>query len=167
MRSMLVSLLLLTGCATTQPVAPPAPPAPATCDGIVFDLAKGTLAGLPATVSQEEVKRRLPCATGATEDGGAFNYGGGVFFLKHDFFMYTGKDFIEVRARFRGTVNPPLLRTPAADARATLGQHTQKQNWSFFTRPWGCLRLTESRGMVTELAAHYEPCASVMSWYDR
>ncbi|HNA22555.1 MAG TPA: caspase family protein, partial [Agitococcus sp.] len=79
------------------------------CERIVFDLDKGTLNGLKATASQQEVKNALPCATGDTPDGESYNYGGGVFFLNHNFFMYTGNNFIEVRRDFTGTVSPNLL----------------------------------------------------------
>ncbi len=165
-----LSALCTVACATTKPEEPPPRPRePPGCTSLKFDLETGTLNGLTPRASQAEVKAQLPCSTGDTEDGSPFNYGGGVFFLKNDFYFYTGRDFIEVRTKFTGTLSTPLLGASPSDQEATFG----KPKWTeklpsmlFFDRPWGCLRLAGRGGAIATVAVHYEPCDKTMSWYD-
>ena len=65
--------------------------------------------GVPATASMDKAKVAFPCFTGETEEGADFNCGGGVYFLKHDFYFYTHKDFIEVRTGYTGKMSKPVL----------------------------------------------------------
>ena len=129
------------------------------CERIVFDLDKGTLNGLKATASQQEVKNALPCATGDTPDGESYNYGGGVFFLNHNFFMYTGNNFIEVRRDFKGSVTPNLLQQSQELVVARYGQpaFTRRGDY-FYTMAYGCLQFTFNNGFVDEIDVHYQQC---------
>lgn len=169
----LLLVLLSTACGpviTTGVKRSGPPPAPETpsCEQLVFDLNAGTLGGLAPTVDQPEAKTRFPCATGATEDGSAFNYGGGVFFLDHDFYMYTGKDFIEARKRFPGKILPNVLEMSPRDIVAEFGQPTQVDDIPgayLYDRPYGCLRIEPGLKRHHEVAVHYESCESVASWY--
>jgi len=164
--------LLAAGCATTTTnpgtTNAPRPAPPAGCDSLQFDIVRGTLNGLKPAASQSEVKAALPCFTGDTEDGSAFNYGGGVFFLNHDFFFYTGRDFIEIRSDFKGSDTPQLLGADHATVRAQLGTakgHGELPGMAFHATDYGCARLRYRGGAVVSLAAHAEPCDQVMSWY--
>ena len=131
------------------------------CENLEFDLATGTLNGLPATASQEDVKRVLPCWTGDTPDGSGFNYGGGVFFTNHNFYFYTGQDFIEVRSGFRGSVSPPLLGEKMEAVRSRIGEPRVTSDGTdtwYFEGKYGCLRLEFENGVVRDLAVHYKSC---------
>lgn len=50
------------------------------CPFITADLKKGTVNMLSPLVSPEQVKLKLPCFTGESEENGPMNCGGGVFF---------------------------------------------------------------------------------------
>ena len=129
------------------------------CNNLVLDLNQGTLNGLVPTVSQAQVKQYLPCATGDTEDGVAYNYGGGVFFLNHDFFMYTGKDFIEVRQDFKGHVTDNMMSKSKAEIIGRYGLATIDNGYKlFFNRQYGCLRFTFNGTSVKEIGVYSASC---------
>ena len=142
----------------------------AGCDDLVFDAVRGTLNGLSPSCTQDAVKRVLPCSTGSTPDGSDFNYGGGVFFLNHDFFFYTGRDFIEVRSRFTGRETEHLLGLDKQSVTARLGkpqtEYASGQVW-LFQKPYGCLRVEFGSDAgtlrVNQLGAHLVACSRVQA----
>jgi hypothetical protein len=134
------------------------------CENLEFDVATGTLNGLKPTASQEDVIAALPCSTGSTPEGSDSNYGGGVFFLDHDFFFYTARDFIEIREKFSGRVSLPLL---GADQKTVVSRMGSPQRslaedriW-LFSRSYGCLRLQFNASKVTQIDSHEESCQQV------
>jgi hypothetical protein len=135
-----------------------------SCDKLVADLKKGTLNGLKPTATQEQVKAKLPCFTGDSEDGGAFNCGGGVFFLDNDFFCYTGRDYIELRTKFNGKLSIPVLGLTKAAAIKKLGMgravRTEKDEdteFLFFKTAYGCLMLKIENSKVANVAMYAIP----------
>jgi hypothetical protein len=139
------------------------------CDNLFVDLAKGTLNGVALTESQETVKSKFPCFTGDSEDGGDFNCGGGVFYLNHDFFFYTGNDFLEVRRNFAGTISTPLLGLSKDEAIVKLGlgesvrsEMNYESEYLFFNTPYGCVRLVIENGLVDIVAMHTKPANDVI-----
>jgi hypothetical protein len=135
-----------------------------SCSQVVFDLDKGTINGIKPTVSQEDVKAALPCFTGSSPDGDRlngmlYNYGGGVYFNNHNFYMYTGKDFIEVRSDFTGTVSPSLLGASKERLNGAYGRPTLISNGSYFyMMSYGCLQFELRNNAVYEIRSHYQDC---------
>lgn len=154
-----VALALLPGCAPKGPRE--TAPAPATdCSRLHFDLVRGTLNGVTPTASMDEVKRRLPCFTGESAETSGMNFGGGVFFLDHDFYFYTGRNYIEVRRRFPGTVTPDVLGRPIGDAQRVLGPHArtlERRGSMLFRAHFGCVeaRLSRDGARTVEQVAAY------------
>jgi hypothetical protein len=139
-----------------------------SCDKLVANLKKGTLNGLKPTATQEQVKEKLPCFTGDSEDGGAFNCGGGVFFLNNDFFYYTGRNYIEMRSKFSGKLSIPVLGLAKAAAikKLGMGKAVRKEKdgdteFLFFKAAYGCVRLNIVDGKVDQVAMHSMPAAEV------
>jgi hypothetical protein len=163
--SALAVMLLWAGC--TPPPSPVPAPAPASapaavaadpCASLHFDLVRGTLNGVAPTASMDEVKRRLPCSTGELEETSEMNFGGGVFFLDHDFFFYTGRNYIEVRRHF--PVTPGVLGRPIAEAQRMLGPHArtlERRGSMLFRAHFGCVeaRLSRDGGRTVEQIAAY------------
>jgi hypothetical protein len=138
------------------------------CDNLVVDLKKGTINGLKPTATQEQIKQKLPCFTGESEDGGEFNCGGGVFFLDNDFYCYTGKDYVEVRKKFTGTLSIAVLGLGKAAAIKKLGMgkavRTQTEDdatYLFFKTAYGCIVLKVADNKVEYIAMHSKPAAKV------
>lgn len=155
MRLLLLPLALafLAGCSGPPSAAP-------GCDALVLDLNRGTLNGLTPTASMDEVKAQFPCATGETAEGETYNFGGGVFFLDHDFFFYTGRDFIEARDEFAGMTRPSVIGQPLE----VLGTPDRTdQGAALFDRRYGCLRAeVNASGTVTEVGVHAEACSTLV-----
>lgn len=98
-------LFIVQACNSTKKISYKA----GSCDVLFCDFKKGTLNGLNGQASMDEVKRQLPCFTGETEEGSSYNCGGGVFYLDHTFFFYTGRDYIEIRKGFQGKSSIEVL----------------------------------------------------------
>jgi hypothetical protein len=138
------------------------------CDKLVADLKKGTLNGVKPTVSQDAVKEKFPCFTGDTEDGSDFNCGGGVFFLDHDFFCYTGNDYIEFRKNFKGKLSVPVLGLSQANAvkKLALGKAVRQEKngdnrYVFLKTSYGCLVLTLLEDKVIKVGMYAKPAKAV------
>ncbi len=139
------------------------------CDTLVANLTKGTLNGLKPGAAMKAVKEKLPCFTGDSEEGGDFNCGGGVFYLNHDFFYYTGNDYIELRSEFKGKLTIPVLGLTQAAAikkmkvfgKVVRTQKNGDQRFLFFKTSYGCICLTLEGGSVTKLGMYSKPAAKV------
>lgn len=154
-------LLLLSACAGNPP--PAASPA-ASCAAPSLDLSTGAMNGLLPTASMDEVKARFPCSTGETAEGEVWNYGGGVFFIHHDMYFYTHRDYVEVRKGFAGETRPALLGRPRGVLGRALGRPAELpalEPYLFFPRPYGCVRVRVEGDEVAEVSAHARPCAQV------
>lgn len=151
------SAALLAACASAPEGGPTL--APAGCDALRVSVANGTLNGMQPTASMAEIKAQFPCSTGDTEEGSDFNCGGGVFFLKHDFYAYSHRDYFEFRGRFPGQFDVPLLGLPYADVQPLLGEPARTEvdedsTFYLFERPWGTLRVVVSGGFVITVGLH-------------
>ncbi|MCP4438781.1 MAG: hypothetical protein GY810_07540 [Aureispira sp.] len=146
-----LGMLFLASCSSTRIAFQ------SDCSTIVFDLKKGMLNNTLPTASQEEVKKAFTCHTGSTEDGERYNCGGGVFFLKNDFFFYTGRDYIEVRAKYTGRFQPDISSISPKNIEEELGKAALKpdENTYFFKRKYGTLRVEFSNGSLSLVAVHY------------
>jgi len=134
------------------------------CDNLQVNLKKGTINGIKPTASQATIKKKLPCFTGDSEEGGPFNCGGGVFFLNHDFFCYTGADYIEFRKNFSGTLSVPVLGMDEATAIQQLGmgepvrrQANGGSDYVFLKTRYGCLVLKFIEGIVKQVGMYAKP----------
>jgi hypothetical protein len=148
------------------------------CDGVFLevDLQAGTLNGLRPSASMEEVKEKLPCFSGESEEGADYNCGGGVFFLNHEVFFYTHRDYLEIRDGFAGVLSEELMHQPADEIRAMLGKpdriptppddlfegYQAATHW-LYKRKFGTLRVSfdPQTGFVNRIGIHSRPVKEV------
>jgi hypothetical protein len=109
------------------------------------------------------------CRAGGSDEGEPWNYGGGVFFLNHGMFAYTGTDFLEVRVSFAGEMRPePLLGLPWSSLAERLGEPHPASTVDgsnarlFFERPYGCLRIQGEGGVIRALGVHATSCEEAL-----
>lgn len=138
------------------------------CDSVFVNLKKGTVNGLIPSATQEQVKAALPCFTGDTEDGSDFNCGGGVFYLNHDFYFYTGSDYVEFRKNFSGKLSVPVIgmKKNAAIRALKPGKPVRKKvvessTYLFFKTVYGCFWIKVIDDIVVELAISNKPAAKI------
>ena len=101
-------------------------------DNLILDLEQGTLNGVTPVISQDEAKTTFPCYTGSTAEGEMWNYGGGVFFINDDFYIYTAKDYIEVRKNFTGKVTGDWLGKSRDTLMASFGEPSIMKNERYY-----------------------------------
>ncbi len=164
----IIALALLTfSCKTTYKLG--------QCEQLFLDLEKGTLNGVSPSVSMDQVKVDFPCFTGDTKEGSDSNCGGGVFFLKHDFYFYTHNNYIEVRKKFAGKVSKPVLGKTSEQLISLLGTPDGKlEHKGFFTdamtyvyqysKKWGTLSFIEAEGSISEIDMHLEKDFSAIDY---
>jgi len=162
------ALVLAAACGTPSKPAVTSPEnlerPPAGCDAITVDLYAGTVNGLPLTASMDAVKAALPCSTGESPEGEVYNYGGGVFFTDRELYLYTGNDFINVRAGFTGTLVPPLLTMGTVAATDDLGELdlSDEAGRRYYAHAPGCIVIVADTNDVQEVSVHGRSCEDAM-----
>ncbi len=159
MRKLIITLLLFTGISGYAQEATPCPP-------LVVDVRAGTINGVKPTASMDEVKKAFPCFTGDSEEGGPFNCGGGVFFLNHDMYAYTGNDYWEVRKKFAGTVSENILGVDYETLKKSFGKAVKKVKDGdtvhyIHKTAYGSIVFTVQNGAVDKFAMYYTPAKKV------
>lgn len=142
------------------------------CGEIYVDVKKGTINKLKPTSTMEKIESALPCYTGVTLEDEGYNCGGGVFFIKNDFYAYTGRDYWEIRSAFKGNWSHKLLGLKPADFEFRYGEPIRQEaipgyNVQFFKMKYGCLRIQFSTetGKSEEIGIHYTPASKVELCY--
>ena len=133
------------------------------CDNLEANLENGTLNGYDGTLTMDEIKKIFPCSTGETEENdGGMNCGGGVFYLNHYFNIYTKSDFIRLRTKFTGKMNPEVLGLSGAESEELLGKPDDvikyEDPWlgevtlyRQYQKDWGILVLLEKEGAISQV----------------
>jgi hypothetical protein len=142
------------------------------CGEIIVNVKKGTINKIKPTASMEKIQEVFPCFTGITKEDEGYNCGGGVFFINSDFYAYTGRDYWEIRANFKGTWDTKLLGCKPADIEFQYGDPVREERIPgykvlFFKQKYGCLRVQFgiASGRSEEIGIHYKPAAEVELCY--
>ncbi|MEY3444047.1 MAG: hypothetical protein RLZZ519_2328 [Bacteroidota bacterium] len=142
------------------------------CPEIVVNIKKGTINKLKPTTTMDKIEAALPCFTGVTQESEGYNCGGGVFFINHDFYAYTGRDYWEIRKEFKGSWDTRLLNLKPADLEFRYGEPVREEKIpgfkvQFFAQKYGCLRVQFSveSGRSEEIGIHYLPAEKVELCY--
>ena len=157
--TLITALTLFFGCSKTNYQL-------GQCDKLYLDFKKGTLNGVSPTASMDEIKKAFPCFTGQTEEGSKFNCGGGVFFLNHQFFIYTHRDYIDIRKDFKGTLSNNALGLKKEGLIKLFGQpddilkHDAAPYGGIthvhqYSKNWGTLAFFEKEGIISEIELHH------------
>ncbi len=137
------------------------------CSKLFADLKKGTLNGLSPLVTQEEVKRKLPCSTASDEDGSKQTCGGGVFFATHNFYFYTGDDYINIRRGFTGELSDAVFDKTEAELVKIFGKSMgditdEEDKYIFFKTSYGCLCIKMADGKKADEIFIYAKSAELV-----
>ena len=96
-----------------------------------------------------------------------WNYGGGVFFINDDFYIYTAKDYIEVRKNFTGKVTGDWLGKSRDTLMASFGEPSiMKNERYYYARPYGCLRFDLDKQHIRQIAVHATSCEAALKVFD-
>lgn len=114
----------------TSPVCPP----------FSIDILDGTINELTPASTTGEVKKKFPCFTDADESSSAC--GGLVSYRDKDIYFYTGRSYVEIREKFKGSLSLPLFGAARNSLFKWLGNpHIRDVNWDAYSTAYGTLIL--------------------------
>lgn len=110
------------------------------CATFVVDLLDGKVNGVKANTTWLEVKKLLPCFTSAEPEDATSKCGGVVAFKDRDVYFYTGRDYVEIREKFKGKLSIPLMGAPRNGLFKYLGNPKIKDtNWDAYSTSYGII----------------------------
>jgi hypothetical protein len=113
------------------------------CPDFDIDILSGIVNGaiLPnSTVGQ--IEKKLPCFTGAEEEGTTAKCGAGVFYKDKDVYFYTSRNYIELGPSYKGKLSISLMGAPRNGLFKWLGAPQIKDvTWDAFQTSYGVLIL--------------------------
>jgi hypothetical protein len=112
------------------------------CPAFSVDILDGTVNGVEADFTQGRVKKLLPCFTSEEPETNTSKCGGGVFYKDKDIYFYTGRDYVEIKDKFKGKLSIPLMGASRTGLFKWLGNAKIKDvNWDAYQTAYGTLVL--------------------------
>lgn len=112
------------------------------CPPFTVDILYGKVNGLEISSTIGQIKAKLPCYTSAEDESKTATCGGGVFYKDKDIYFYTGRDYVEIREKFKGKLSIPLMGAARNSLFKWLGNARIKDvNWDAYTTAYGILIL--------------------------
>lgn len=122
------------------------------CPPIVVDVLDGKINELFPNSTQGEIKGKLPCFSEVQDEIAGSKCGGSIFYKDKDIYFYTGRDYVEIREKFKGKLTVPLMGASRTALFKWLGHPKIKDvNWDAFQMSYGTLVLYYKAGKVNKL----------------
>jgi hypothetical protein len=110
------------------------------CPSLDVSILDGKVNGMMPDVSPGQIKQALPCFT--SEEAETSKCGGGIFYKDKDIYFYTGRDYVEIREKFKGKLSLPLMGASRNGLFKWLGHPQIKDvTWDAFQTQYGILVL--------------------------
>lgn len=110
------------------------------CPSFTIDVLDGKINDLRISSTLAEFKKTFPCYSSAEEETADSKCDGGVFYKDKDLYCYTGRDYVEIREKFKGKLSVPLLGAPRNGLYKWLGHPKLKDvDWDAFQTAYGIL----------------------------
>ena len=125
----------------------------AVCPAFVINILDGRVNELDPNSTIGEIKSKLPCFSGTEEETTTSKCGGGVFYKDRDIDFYTGRDYVEIREKFKGKLSIPLMGASRNSLFKWLGHPKIKDvSWDAFQMSYGILILYYNKaGKINKL----------------
>ena len=112
------------------------------CGTFTVDILDGKVNGVQPDFTQGQIKQSFPCFTTEEAENSSSSCGGGIFYKDEDIYFYTGRDYIEIREKFKGKLSIPLMGANRNSLFKWLGHPKIKDvNWDAFQTAYGTLIL--------------------------
>jgi hypothetical protein len=112
------------------------------CGVITVDLLDGKVNGVEPDYTSGQIKQKLPCFTSEEAEGSTSKCGGGIFYKDKDIYFYTGRNYVEVREKFKGKLSIPIMGASRNSLFKWLGNPKIKDiTWDAFNTSYGTLIL--------------------------
>ena len=129
------------------------------CPTFVVDILDGQVNELYPNSTLGEIKSKLPCFSGTEEETPGTQCGGGVFYKDKDIYFYTGRDYVEIREKFKGRLTIPLMGAARSSLFKWLGHPKIKDvTWDAFQMAYGTLVLYYNKaGKINKIQFSTKP----------
>lgn len=108
------------------------------CNSIQVDILDGKVNGVEPDFTQARITSALPCFSSLEPDSS--RCGAAVFYKDRDIYFYTGRDYIEIREKFKGRLNVPLMGAARNSLFKWLGHPKMKEaGWEAYQMNYGTL----------------------------
>jgi hypothetical protein len=122
------------------------------CPTVTVDILDGKVNELYPSSTNGEIKGKLPCFTSTEDEVNSSKCGGNVFYKDKDIYFYTGRDYVEIREKFKGRLTIPLMGAARTNLFKWLGHAKIKDvNWDAFQMSYGTLVLYYKGGKVNKI----------------
>lgn len=123
------------------------------CPVFTVDILDGKVNGLEPNSTNGQIKKLFPCYTASEDESITAHCGGSVFYADKDIYFYTGRDYVEIREKFRGKLSIPLMGAARNSLFKWLGHPKIKDvGWDAFQTSYGTLVLYYNKaGRVNKL----------------
>jgi len=112
------------------------------CPSIYVDILDGKVNGLETDFTQGQIKKTLPCFTAAEDENSSSKCGGLISYKDKDVYFYTGRDYVEIRDKFKGKLSIPLMGAGRNSLFKWLGHPKIKDiSWDAYQTQYGTLVL--------------------------
>lgn len=112
------------------------------CPTFTVDILAGKVNGLKSSSTTGEIKKLFPCFSSTEEEVSSSKCGGNVFYKDKDIYFFTGRDYIEIKEKFKGKLSLPLMGANRSNLFKWLGHPKIKDvSWDAFQTEYGTLVL--------------------------
>lgn len=114
------------------------------CGTLVVDILDGRINGVEPKFTPGQIKKMLPCFTSEEPEDATSKCGGLVAYKSQDVYFYTGRNYVEIRDKFKGKLTVPLMGASRKSATLfkSLGNPKIKDtDWDAYDTSYGTLIL--------------------------
>ncbi len=149
--------LILAGIFSMNTALPQLKTTP-VCPTIIVDILDGKVNELYPNSTMGEIKGKLPCFSETETETTGSKCGGTIFYKDRDIYFYTGRDYVEIREKFKGKLTIPLMGASRNSLFKWLGHPKIKDiTWDAFQMAYGTLVLYYKAGKVNKLQFSTKP----------
>lgn len=112
------------------------------CPALAVSILDGNVNGIEPDCTSGLIKKTLPCFSKEEPEAASSQCGGLISYKDKDIYFYTGRDYIEIREKFKGKLSIPLMGAARTGLFKWLGHPKIKDvNWDAFQMAYGTLVL--------------------------
>lgn len=136
MKTIVLLVILFPALAAAQLKTTP------VCNTIYVDILAGKVNDLEPDYTQGQVKKTLPCFTSAEAEDTSSSCGGVIRYKNNDIYFYTGRDYVELREKFKGKLSIPVMGAARGSLFKSLGHPKIRDvSWDAYQTQYGTLIL--------------------------
>ena len=110
------------------------------CPALLVNILDGNVNGIEPDYTPGLIKKTLPCFTTDEPEATTAKCGGLISYKDKGIYFYTGRDYIEIREKFKGKLSLPLMGAARTGLFKWLGHPAIKDvNWDAFQMAYGTL----------------------------